>query len=346
MSNSGWKRAFCRAQDIEAEGEKYFEGFFKKSKTVTAATDPVNQDSKIASTGINEKVATIISAESAKKSVSKLTDLGETEEVDVERGGFCQPTGLASFFKDIMDSRPDEGVPDYLVVDPQIDSDLSVVVVKENGMARQICRAWLKNNFLKLGEACKNPDCERRHILDSCSVGTLYKDYSFKGLTAAQRNSIIAQVQSGAAKTVAKNSNVVSTATSAAEKVIKRPEVLPTVSPESVDFSVKTDQTCHQKNSSADSNPEIMKSVSNDCLDSKCYKDSKKCSIEEASDHTVIVTPSSASPLGQPVAENKVKSSALNEKIDSGNKSSATENRLLMKKLRKPWMPLHKQITY
>jgi hypothetical protein len=344
MSNSGWKRAFCLARDTEAEGEKYFEGFFKKSKTVSAATDLVNQESKIASNGTNEKAATIISDESA-KSVSKLTDPGETEEVDVERGGFCQPTGLASFFKDIIDSRPDEGVPDYLVLDPQIDSELSVVV-KENGMARQICRAWLKNNFLKLGEACKNPDCERRHIIDSCSVGTLYKDYSFKGLTAAQRNSIIAQVQSGVGKAVAKNSNIISTATSAAEIVVKRPEVSPSVSPESVDFSVRTDQTCHQKNSTADSNPEIIKSVSIDCLDSKCYKDSKKRSIEEASDHTVIVTPSSASPQGQPIAENKVKSSALNEKTDSGNKSSATDNRLLMKKLRKPWMPLHKQITY
>jgi hypothetical protein len=341
MSNSGWKRAFCRAQETEAEGEKYFEGFFKKSKTMSAATDPVDEDSKTASIGLDEKAATIISNKVAKP-VPKLTDRGETEDVDVERGGFCQPTGLASFFKDAMNSRSVKVVPDNLVGDPEIDSDLSVV--KENGMARQICRAWLKNNFLKLGEACKNPDCERRHVIDSCSVGTLYKDYSFKGLTAAQRNSIIAQVQSVASKNVAKISNIISTTTSTAEKLLKQPEMRPTVSPESVDINVKKDQTFHQKISNTNSNPEIIKSVSKDCLVSTIYIDSKNHNIEEDCDHTETVIPSS--PQGQPVGEKKVTSSPLNEKIDSSSKSAATQNQPSTKKLRKPWMPLHKQITY
>lgn len=343
MSNSGWKRAFCRAQDTEAEGEKYFEGFFKKSKTVSAVTDPVDKDLKTAHIGTDDTESMKVSDESA-KSILKLTEPKETED-DVERGGFCQPTGLASFFKDIMSSRSEISGHHVLDVDNQIGSDLPVVVVKENGMARQICRAWLKNNFLKLGEACKNPDCERRHVIDSCSVGTLYKDYSFKGLTAAQRNSIIAQVQSGAGKTVAKNATIISTTASAVEKVAEETKsviVSPAVSPQSADLSVKTDLTC----SSADCNPEIMKSVSDDCRNAISYIDSKKLTTKEASDQNMTSPSSSALSQGQTIDENKLTNNIFHEKIDSDGKSPAKENRLSMKKLRKNWMPVHKQITY
>lgn len=348
MSSAGWKRAFCRAQDIEAEGEKYFEGFFKKSKTVSAVTDPVDENIKIARKGTDNNAVTKISDEST-KSMSELTEPGETEDVDVERGGFCQPTGLASFFKDIFKKDSDKTGPADAVVDPALDLDLPVVVVRENGMARQICRAWLKNNFLNLGEACKNPDCERRHVIDSCSVGTLYKDYSFKGLTAAQRNSIIAQVQSNARKTVAKNTDMIIMTNSAVGSAVQEPESLKIskpLLPQSVDFSVKTDQSCRQKSSCADNDPKNVKSVSNDCQDTTSYIDSTKSSIKEVSGRNVKVTASSASSQGQPVGDKKLISNALNEKIDSENKTSATDSRLVMKKLRKPWMPLHKQITY
>lgn len=348
MSNAGWKRAFCRAQDIEAEGEKYFEGFFKKSKTVSAVTDPVDENIKTARKGADENAVMKVCDENT-KSISELTEPGETEDVDVERGGFCQPTGLASFFKDILKTDSDKTGPVDLVVGPAIDLDLPVVVVRENGMARQICRAWLKNNFLNLGEACKNPECERRHVIDSCSVGTLYKDYSFKGLTAAQRNSIIAQVQSGASKSVAKNTDMIIMTNSVVERIVQEPgrlKILTPLIPQSVEFSVKADQSCHQKSSCVDNDPKNVKSVSNDCQDATSHIDSKKSSIKEVSDQNEKVTESSASSRGQPVGDKKLISNALNEKTDSGNKTSATDSRLVMKKLRKPWMPLHKKITY
>lgn len=340
MSDAGWKRAFCRAQETEAEGEKYFEGFFKRSKTISGTvTAAVNDDLKSGQVGSLRNAAAEVTDEIT-QSVSRPTEPGETE--DVERGGFCQPAGLATFFKNLISSRSEIAGHDDAIVDHEDISDLPVAVVRENGMARQICRAWLKNNFLKLGEACKNPNCERRHIIDSCSVGMLYKDYSFKGLTAAQRNSIIAQVQSGAGKTIA---NVVPNTISAVKNIAEEKNTTkpPAVSLSSIDISVIRDETIQKIISSGDSLPEMTKSVSNDShVVTKIS--SEDCSPVEASNHAV--NPTSLSFQGQPILDNILMSSVVNEKIDSGNKSFATIGRQLLKKFRKPWMPLHKQITY
>ena len=73
-------------------------------------------------------------------------------------------------------------------------------------MSRQICRLWLKHNFLGLGGACpsgaSSVACTRKHEIPS-NVNLLYKDYSFKGLSAAQRKTIIAKAASDGTSTKA-----------------------------------------------------------------------------------------------------------------------------------------------
>lgn len=190
----GWKRAFSHAKDTEAEGAKYFEGFFKRSRrgdeSVTPQEDPSNA------------IHTALSEPHERKSF-RPTYSGEVEKEDVERGGFCQPASLASFFQhrkggDAVISHLPIGENDQCLASASLLDKLPDVIDRGNGMARQICRAWLKNTFLQLGQPCKNLTCERRHLIESKSIGLLYKDYSFKGLTAAQRNSIIIQVQAAA----------------------------------------------------------------------------------------------------------------------------------------------------
>jgi hypothetical protein len=217
-----WKRAFSAAKIVEAEGDAYFEGYFKKSKVEEV-------------TGNKEKVAEIDvdlfleddGNNNTAKEKFRPTYTKAVEKEDLERGGFCQPTGLASFIKkykrkDLSDSSfmatKRNAVESGYVLNLKSTEDnkdnndnndsipIPVPIVeseqRENGMARQICRAWLKNTYLKLGQPCTNQKCERRHIIESKSVGLLYKDYSFKGLTTAQRNSITSQVQSPSASTI------------------------------------------------------------------------------------------------------------------------------------------------
>ena len=166
-STSTWTTAFTTATKVEAEGAKYFEGFLpttRKSTNPTISTD----------TSTNDK------------------DL-DVDEEDV--GGFCQPQHLALFVQRVNSSNPTSS----LVEDAEntIDTEHGRVIdtVEKNNMGRQICRAWLKHHFLSLGNPCAQKNCERRHDVDGMNVGQLYKDFSFKGLATAQRNTIIKSVQ-------------------------------------------------------------------------------------------------------------------------------------------------------
>ena len=202
MSSGGWKRAFSHAKETEAEGAKYFEGYFKEAKVV-----------KVVDVGSHEPYS---SSDASTRGQFRPTYTEAIDNDDAERGGFCQPSGLANFFKRkktsksgmLTDTSPllDIVVDSTVVVDdiPNLTAAVDTgipeteIADRENGMTRQICRAWLKHTYLQLGQACKSANCERRHLIEAKSIGFLYKDYSFKGLATAQRNSIIAQIQAAA----------------------------------------------------------------------------------------------------------------------------------------------------
>jgi hypothetical protein len=175
---------FTNAVNVEAEGAKYFEEFITvKTKLMAAGT---------------ETTAIPSSSSSQAPQGAVDTDADADADADDDVGGFCQPTGLAQFVKKIRDPsvHSDEMPQSQLhtaetLTDPSDD-------LEKNNMNRQICRAWLKHSYLKIGQPCKNANCERRHDLLNMNVGNLYKDYSFKGLPTAQRNAIIKQVQNAA----------------------------------------------------------------------------------------------------------------------------------------------------
>ena len=202
MPLSAWKSAFSHAIDTEAEGAKYFLGHFKKARI-----DDSNSTTSTRISGQRPDIRLddgITVIETADSTVVNLIPAPSQDVDEDERGGFCQPAGLAIFFKNLKScsrNAPHEGSDAQINAECQPSETLggnpitSDIVETENGMGRQICRAWLKNHFLQLGQPCKNANCKRRHVIESRSVGSLYKDYSFKGLSTAQRNSIISQVQ-------------------------------------------------------------------------------------------------------------------------------------------------------
>ena len=178
-ASNGWATVFTNAVNVEAEGAKYFEGFITTKAKLTVQT---------------EAAATVPSSSQTAQSVA---DAGAGADDDI--GGFCQPTGLALFVKNVRDpSVHHDEIPLSQVHATELLTDASDDPEKNN-MHRQICRAWLKHAYLNVGKACNNAKCERRHDLLNMTTGNLYKDYSFKGLPTGQRNAIIKQVQDAAA---------------------------------------------------------------------------------------------------------------------------------------------------
>jgi hypothetical protein len=62
----------------------------------------------------------------------------------------------------------------------------------EERCAKQICRKWLKHEYLKTDQACDG-SCGRIHEAPD-NPQKLYKDYSFKGLPAKQQKRILAAI--------------------------------------------------------------------------------------------------------------------------------------------------------
>jgi hypothetical protein len=122
----------------------------------------------------------------------------EEEHDDEEAGGFKQPRRLAQFAKSAITSTNQEepAIPlpsNCESVENVSDSKSYGRPSLEERCAKQICRQWLKHEYLDLGEKCDG-SCGRLHIV----VGNperLYKDFAFKGLTTAQRKTIIGKVK-------------------------------------------------------------------------------------------------------------------------------------------------------
>jgi hypothetical protein len=335
--SSSWGKAFRHARDTEAEGAQYFEGFFKKAKIVlegstSTIVDQV-QDVEAGSKAIGTNTTNLS---------KDVVDVVSTEETDdVERGGFCQPAGLAKFFASKKCSGQKDSLGSSDVTAQVIQgastaaSDVTDSVERESGATRQICRAWLKNTFLQLGQPCKNASCERRHLIESRSIGSLYKDYSFKGLTAVQRSSIISQVQASAAMNAdsATSDKVVEVATEAD---------IAQVAPVTMRGSDEVDKVASKRASKVatdkktDTQAEIV--IKDAILDLGGVTDSSSSSVKRNN-----------VPEVESIADEKLITSSTIPRSDSKKRKLYALNGsvdLVREQFKSSWMPVHRRITY
>ena len=379
QSFAGWKRAFDRAINTEAEGAKHFEGFLKKLKK--------NDESPIFLEDKSSSIGTALS-EPLQREKFRPTYSGEVEKEIVERGGFCQPANLASFFKKGKSeedaatlSVPKWGNVEEIKIASLSETSHNLNIDKGNGVQRQICRAWLKNTYLQLGSPCNNVSCDRRHLIESKSLGSLYKDYSFKGLTTAQRNSITNQVRLAAiitTTTTTTTTTIVAVVSSEAATAVIKPieckveEKMGTASKKVVvtatsDFNhLSTDVTEHDiipittteiisenakyDGTEVDYGDHSSMNVVTGC---KPRRSNQSRDIESTQNEMRLSEENVNS--GQDDAQNlkvldaAVKSGPVHNFQDYEHATSgAPPGRLRerIKIIKKPWMPIHKKITY
>ena len=163
-----WSNAFKRAVETDLEGERDVGEFIVSSKRKQPGSDGHQQT----------------------------TDGTEPIDSEDENGGYSQPKKLAKFVSVVTAGKSETASGSALVLD-QTEETNDVIVTQERNMAdvcsKQICRSWLKHKFLKLGSPCP-PSCMRKHEI-TCRPEHLYKDYSFKGLSAKQRKDILFQLK-------------------------------------------------------------------------------------------------------------------------------------------------------
>lgn len=133
------------------------------------------------------------------------------DEADVECGGFKQPKKLALLALGHNQAGSSESsavtgsTTEVAVISDSINVDTNTekeeeqhgekrLLSLEERCARQLCRAWLKNHYLSLGQPCTEQPCSRMHKI-TCRPEKLYKDYSFKGLNNNQKKAIIDKVR-------------------------------------------------------------------------------------------------------------------------------------------------------
>lgn len=147
-----------------------------------------------------------------RKQIDRGDDGGE-EEI----GAFKQPKRLAKFVNEVINSEkqsssgeaptgaatqqaPDAGDGNKEVQQNQGGENESteksdgefVRLSLEERCAKQICRKWLKHEYLKTDQACDGT-CGRIHEVPD-NPQKLYKDYSFKGLPPKQQKRILAAI--------------------------------------------------------------------------------------------------------------------------------------------------------
>ena len=377
QSFAGWKRAFDRAKNTEAEGAKHFEGFLKKLRK--------NDESLIFLEDKSSSIGTALS-EPIQREKFRPTYSGEVEKEILERGGFCQPTNLASFFKKgkseedaAMLNVPRWGNVEEMKIASLSETSHDVNIDKGNGVQRQICRAWLKNTYLQLGSPCNNVSCDRRHLIESKSLGSLYKDYSFKGLTTVQRNTITNQVRLAAIITTTATTTTIGAVVSseAATAVIKPIECKVDSKMGTASKKVVVTATSHFNHLSIDvTEHDIIPITTTEIVSENAKYDGtgfdygghssmnvvagcKPRSINQSRDIESTQNEMRLSEenvnSGQDDAQNlkalaaAVKSGPFHNFQDYQHSTSGAPSGRLrerIKIMKKPWMPIHKKITY
>lgn len=186
MSANPWTLAFKRAVEVEEEGAKDFVEIIaqhaqKKQRLLVddSTSEKKNYESE-------ENCNTV-----AGKSESDLNSEGDE---GVSSSGQSHLPQLSKFVMETTQRK----LPNVQGNSDELDQSGSTSennVPQERDMVevcgRQMCRAWLKHTYLQIGNPCKDGEaCLRKHGV-TCKPEHLYKDYSFKGLSAKQRKTIM-----------------------------------------------------------------------------------------------------------------------------------------------------------
>lgn len=119
------------------------------------------------------------------------------QTTDDEYGAFSQPKKLSTFVLEVTSSSfslplTDSSSSHNIESIKEEIGETKVRFSLEERCSRQICRNWLKNTFLQLGDPCKaaEGDCSRMHELPLNPL-KLHSDFSFKGLNPKNKKIIL-----------------------------------------------------------------------------------------------------------------------------------------------------------
>jgi len=189
MNSNPWSVAFKRAIEVEEEGAKDFVDILaqhaQKKLRPSAATVEQSTASSI-DDGDEKKPSEEDSDSEPAAASSELAKLSR----------FVMESTMPAAAGQNNTSNADVGVQPVLVKEKaELVTERDMVEV----CGRQMCRAWLKHHYLKIGSSCKDGDaCLRKHAV-TCKPELLYKDYSFKGLSPKQRKTIMEQIKAESA---------------------------------------------------------------------------------------------------------------------------------------------------
>eukprot|EP01038_Epipyxis_sp_PR26KG_P009437 gene9437-12717_t len=226
-----WKRAFQHAIEVEKDEEKLLiirnDDIGKSAEKSVPITYTSRKKIKLIQTDQNDNTDN-----------RKLSSVKDNEEV--ESGGFCQPKRLAAFMSKILNNSEVANSIDETSLDsinkPTTDdvfrcyssitiefiaplNEIDVTTVSSD-LSKQLCRSWLKKEYLQIGQGCNNLSCGRKHIITEKNPERLYKDYSFKGLSSKQRSQILDKLRSNSNnETNTVNDSLNGTTTEETEKI-------------------------------------------------------------------------------------------------------------------------------
>ncbi|KAJ1432513.1 hypothetical protein B484DRAFT_447776 [Ochromonadaceae sp. CCMP2298] len=184
-----WKAAFKRAVEVDLEGAKDFADFVpvpKKRKHTEGEEDGEGEEANNSAGLLGDFVKSLHSGLKAeRRERRRLKKLGGGDGI-AEAGEKGLTAVTAEIVETVETGDAVEAVQTGRSKLPPSERDMVEVC------GRQICRAWLKHHYLSLGQPCPG-DCLRKHAI-TCRPEALYKDYSFKGLSANQKKSIFAKV--------------------------------------------------------------------------------------------------------------------------------------------------------
>jgi hypothetical protein len=215
---SVWATAFHQAKLVENEGAVAFADFFERREREKRLKldEECEVDSSSTSTSASASLPKAAAAAAAMSSSTKggarsgnVGDIGDDEDGEggADEGacgsGYAQSRKISRFVQSLLSQPPSaksNGPVSFATTTQRPlnaasgDSTSSAATATADNLGRQLCRQWLKFAYLGLGEKCNEATCQRKHEIIGNPM-RLYKDYSFKGLTTAQRNSIIETVK-------------------------------------------------------------------------------------------------------------------------------------------------------
>lgn len=120
-------------------------------------------------------------------------------------GAFRQPMNLAAFTKASTTANALETTTAAAMNNANnnntINCNETITTQKrpklEDRMQQQLCKQWLKHNFLQLGANCSDSNCYRKHEIDTATINNperIYRDFAFRGLSKKQRTTILSKL--------------------------------------------------------------------------------------------------------------------------------------------------------